>query len=347
MLLISFAHLPSCGGGDSSNTSTYSKEQLSISHLSGIINNGSSIVISGSGFGVHNDYDTSDAEKLCYAWLDFEGTSTFLSGSDAGDGFTPDCNDGDCHQDWLLMTEGNRANSTAWAKRIDLHDSFSCNEHGLKKPSNTAVLYPNIAFVSFWFYIPPLVESGKLYRQWTGNNASTSLFWAATGGEEGLDLRGDDDHGNGPSQTAVDVRTGVWQRFDFLQSGVNLKAWIVGQNSNNALWNWNTFSASNVFFQAVIGSGKDYGGTTATNFYGYDDIYIDFTQARVEICDSSSWIDRTHCEIQIPQTWSSTAITFKVNRGSFGSSETVYICVVDTSGNVSNGYTVQFGNAYN
>src|SRR5690606_40526993 len=72
---------------------------------------------------------------------------------------------------------------------------------------------------------------------------------------------------------------------------------------------------SNGYFQAVIGSGKDYGGTTITNFYGYDDIYIDFTQARVEICDSPSWTGRTHCEIQIPQTWSSTADRKSVVQG--------------------------------
>ena len=80
------------------------------------------------------------------------------------------------------------------------------------------------------------------------------------------------------------------------------------------------------------------------NVYSYmDDAYIDSTQARIEICNESEWNESRvrHCEIQIPQSWNDTSITFTTNQGSFPNG-TAHLFVVDENGTVSDGYPITF-----
>lgn len=71
-----------------------------------------------------------------------------------------------------------------------------------------------------------------------------------------------------------------------------------------------------------------------------DDIYVDTTQARVEIGNASSWSSCTHREIQVPTSWSDGSIRVTVNRGTFNVGERAYLFVVDASGAASGGYPV-------
>lgn len=66
----------------------------------------------------------------------------------------------------------------------------------------------------------------------------------------------------------------------------------------------------------------------------FDDIYIDYTEARVMICEGNSWESRGHCENQIPTNWTDTSISYTQNQGSF-TTETVYLYVVDENGDTS------------
>lgn len=66
-----------------------------------------------------------------------------------------------------------------------------------------------------------------------------------------------------------------------------------------------------------------------------DDVYVDTTQARVEICDTQAWADRTHCEIQPATEWTDGQITVNFNRGNFTTSQDVYAYVVDSNGVVN------------
>jgi hypothetical protein len=75
-------------------------------------------------------------------------------------------------------------------------------------------------------------------------------------------------------------------------------------------------------------------------------MFLDFTQARVEISKNSKWDEsrQIHKEIQIPTAWSSSSITVRLNQGSFQNGETAYLYVIDENGNVnSQGYPVKFG----
>jgi len=71
-----------------------------------------------------------------------------------------------------------------------------------------------------------------------------------------------------------------------------------------------------------------------------DDVYIDFTRARVEIGNASTWAACTHREPQIPTSWSSTSITVVINAGTFSSFTGCYLYVVEPGGEVTGGYAL-------
>lgn len=79
----------------------------------------------------------------------------------------------------------------------------------------------------------------------------------------------------------------------------------------------------------------------STNIYSFhaDDVYVDRTQARVEVCNTATWSARTHCEIQIPSAWLDTSATVILNQGIFADFNNTYLYVIDADGNVNaNGY---------
>jgi len=81
-----------------------------------------------------------------------------------------------------------------------------------------------------------------------------------------------------------------------------------------------------------------------------DDMFLDFTQARVEISDHATWDEtvQTHKELQIPTAWSSSSVTVKINQGSFQDGQTAYLYVIDSNGNVNaQGRPITFNGADN
>lgn len=115
-----------------------------------------------------------------------------------------------------------------------------------------------------------------------------------------------------------------------------------------------TVNYGSTWYKAIQGSAKPVVPTDTAYWtkapYGYEinthlqygDIYIDNSWARVEIGDASTYSACTHREIQVPITWGTDGIEFKVNQGSFPDLATAYIYVVDENGYVSNGKAIQF-----
>ena len=92
---------------------------------------------------------------------------------------------------------------------------------------------------------------------------------------------------------------------------------------------------------------QNYQGNLMTDLEVYtDDHFVQFTPARVELCNSSTWVARTHCEIQYPTSWSDTSIDIEVNSGSFTTGETAYLYVVDDNSEVNSlGYEIEIGSS--
>jgi hypothetical protein len=73
----------------------------------------------------------------------------------------------------------------------------------------------------------------------------------------------------------------------------------------------------------------------------WDDIYMDDTWARVELCAGSTWVGRSNCEIQVPSAWSPDSITIDATLGALANDSNAYLYIVDANGNAnSNGYPV-------
>ena len=69
----------------------------------------------------------------------------------------------------------------------------------------------------------------------------------------------------------------------------------------------------------------------------FDDVYIDKTWARIEIGNKADYNSCTKREIQIPITWNSNSIKFKINQGAFQKGEAAYLFVIDQDGTPSVG----------
>lgn len=77
----------------------------------------------------------------------------------------------------------------------------------------------------------------------------------------------------------------------------------------------------------------------------WDDIYMDDTWSRVELCSGATYSDRSDCEIQIPSAWTDGQLQFKVNQGGFADDSTAHLYVVDADGNASVGKQITFAGA--
>ena len=93
----------------------------------------------------------------------------------------------------------------------------------------------------------------------------------------------------------------------------------------------NDFDDEGGDFAKSIAIGSYFKRACSGVYVEYDDIYISHTQARVEICNASSFSKSTHCEIQVPISWSDSSITLIANQGSLSASD-MYLYVVDRTG---------------
>jgi hypothetical protein len=100
---------------------------------------------------------------------------------------------------------------------------------------------------------------------------------------------------------------------------------------NNPTGQWKDFRLGHMWQQT---------GTPQLKEAWFDDVYLDVTRARVEVCNTPTWAGRTHCEIQRPTAWSDTSVTVTLNRGSLSNPAVFgYVYVVDADGNANaNGY---------
>jgi len=62
--------------------------------------------------------------------------------------------------------------------------------------------------------------------------------------------------------------------------------------------------------------------------YNYDDVYMSYTQARVEIGNQSTFSACTKRELQIPTIWTNTSISLTANPGSFADGEQAYLLLL-------------------
>ena len=118
---------------------------------------------------------------------------------------------------------------------------------------------------------------------------------------------------------------------------------VVGPTGVNGTWIITVIDNYNFYLDDYLATLPAYVSGGVITFddpvVDWGEIYADDTQARVEICNASTFSNSNHCEIQIPQTtWADNGQTngatlqIKVNQGSFPDGSSQYLYVVDASG---------------
>lgn len=202
---------------------------------------------------------------------------------------------------------------------------------------------PNQLYVSWWVRASGNISTGS------GGNASTKLIrvWADASGETGrLSWTGMQmtyyalEAGNVTIKSLWNNWGGVpgqWHNLEFLADSRQDVTQSLGVatclNNNQPIYsNVRFWGASPMNLIDLIGFDPSIPENLDDVYVDFTDIYVDNTFQRIVAGNASTWSAVTHKEIQIPQTWSPTAIAFTANAGSFPAGSSVWYYVFDADG---------------
>ena len=154
--------------------------------------------------------------------------------------------------------------------------------------------------------------------------------------------------------SASTILTSSWNRFEWYIDVGNVSVanakmyyWLDGilkVKMENFVSHTSNCTPTNLYLNAYFATDTN----NARSYMWVDDVYVDITQARVEIGNAPTWAASTHREIQIPSAWSDTSITITLNQGSFANFNNIYLYVIDANGDVNtNGYLLSGGGGDN
>jgi len=303
----------------------------SISSVSGTISHGQTITITGTSFGTHAKYSTSQKNYLCRFYDDFEsGSINYTSGNwDAGSS-----------DDASIVTNVNRPGSTYSVRQGNRSGGIGHEADG----SQTKL------YVSAWRYIGsqrtvPDYTNQKWFRFWKPNYGTPDLLFMLydsewTQGTVVYYMENASDANKWFDYMGTHLNS--WHHYEvWVDKGNVVRAWYDGQLVEEASnVNWSTWTCGTTMFDFFHANMS--GQTTG---YAYlDDAYISHTQARVMIGNASTFGASNHREIQVPSAWGTSSISVKFNKGSYLAGETVYLYVIDENGAVNSaGYPVTIG----
>jgi len=316
----------------------------SISSTSGTWGHGNSITISGSGFG-----GKSQAAPLKYD--DFEAGTL---GVQVGNGWFTSSNLSDA---WPIYANTyKRATGVAEKSAYCQHDRAYNSVLGLVGLNWG---YGQEVYVSMWYYCTTAGAPSRNFKFIQFNSGSAG-DWLPPEIRADQYPNGSNGHAYATDCAEVliaqdwslggDLMTGAWHRVDMYvntgQYGGAADGLCKGWRDLSQWWSFGNFDFdfSTANFNHIYFAGyfaQDTGSPTPQLWWYWDEIYVDTTQARVEVGNASTWSGCTQREIQIPSAWSGSSITITANKGSFGSFSGKYLYVVDSSGNInSNGYAI-------
>ena len=345
-----------------------------IAGVDGTVANGRSVKITGSGFGQHPDYN-GNKDFLVRVWDNIEAgkvdSSMLVSGSGPElvvGGPNQRANSEYCGKGYRYATPHTYTSITGESKTTA--DAYQIGHYTSGR---------KVVFISGWFLFPVGFGEGITYQEGDRDQSkflmisppddqpktyfSVSAWYEQTGilrfvTEEGL---------IGVNYDTVQnlVGEGNWARFDIFSdiSGIytggrhRARFYINGKLGMSREYDESFCSG----YPSLDGRGcvQDFtkflwlgyffaGDDTQTWPIYVDDMFMDFTQARVELSERATWDEtvQTHKELQIPTAWSSTSITFRVNMGAFQEGQQAYLYVVDQNGSVNaQGYPVRGSDA--
>ena len=318
--------------------------------VKGNVSESNNITVSGSGFGTK-----SSASPI--KWDNFEDGN---EGSEIGNGWFLDSNQRDKSPRYASFARpGSKGKQSAFQNFTDGNYNSTI---GLVNQKVGKI------YISGWYYNE---TSGAPSR-----NVKTFAFRGGASGQYGLpNVRFDqypvsnsghiyvaDNRNNilvNNWKLGGNLNSGVWHRielwFDQGYLNQNNGKYIVWRDLNIWAESTETLTTSslphgafkNIYVMPYFST--DTGSPKPQMRWYWDELYIDNTLARVELGNAAVFEDCTHREIQVPNSWTDKSINVTINQGSFSSDsdENTYLFVVDTDGNVSDGYPIIIGTSEN
>lgn len=307
----------------------------SVNGISGTVEHGQNVTISGSGFGVKIPtapllWDTIDNQPR-YAGLVNGNVIPTGAGYPWGENYDGQWGGSPMAYSTQMHRDPHTASYYGDGK------SFLNNATAIENLSNTL-------YVS-WYFRPDrrpwcndIMCSVKFLRSWddpSGNG--TRLSWSQT------------------QMTAYPNSPTTWGNWTGAINEWNRhEIWIDATNhiirtQVNGILNHNVtdfYKVDNSYTLGVslLGLDPNQGDLVENINFWMADIYVDTTQARVEICDASTWSACTNREIQIPSAWTDNSIVITSNQGDFSTLLGKYLYVIDANGEVNtNGYLLSSG----
>ena len=131
----------------------------------------------------------------------------------------------------------------------------------------------------------------------------------------------------------------TWARWDWYikkatttnSSDGIMQLWI----NNELVYDRNDFDSDGADLAKNVNIGNYLASTETGSYVNMDDIFVNYTRARVEICNNPLFSASTHCEVQVPVAWSNSSITIIVNQGTLSPSS-MNLYVIDSNGTYNN-----------
>jgi hypothetical protein len=328
-------------GTSSSTTGDPGEIGVSISSSSGTFSDGETVTLYGSNFGSHGDNDIGSENYLCVAWDDFESGNTDDIFSVSGD--------------TLIASDDQRTNSSYSIKIGNASTTSDDASDGVYIDSYTS---NDGYYWTFWMRYDDAMSYGsgsqtKFTRIWHGTTGGSdnypNMMAIHNNGEFAVDIElvsGDRETITSDNDYFADSQ---WHQIEIWlkpSSGIGntdgeRKVWLDGSLVIDETLQ--TDNAGNNSFDGLW-AVHDYISNRSGKFY-YDDVYMDFTQARVMVGNNSDFASCTHKEICTPVNWDSDEVTVIFNQGSFADSDDAYMFVVDSDGTASIGYMIEIASS--
>lgn len=325
-----------------------------ITGVTGVMEHGSIVIISGTGFGTK-----SPVEPYFYDNFEAQTPGQSILGKPGAVGSALwKLYDGGTHADNLYSAEGYRGQSVKRLSRMNCFtdgyiDGINAQQAYVTyryKYTHTGSWTGSYSSVNKVFRMASLEGSNPIY---SGQPALMMTYMPSA--EWLFALLSTDGTAAGSKQTTISgiPDENTWYRLEgFLKlsspAGEANGEYFAGTLNNHASGTVMVTRAAG--YNSLINSfllpfTSANGGEAPTDTFTQwaDDVYFDNTQARVELCDAPQWSSSTkRCEIQIPRvTWADNSIQIQVNLGAFQSGQTAYLYVIDSAGHVNNsGYPV-------
>ncbi len=326
-----------------------------ITEVTGDLKNGSVLIISGSNFTSHDKYGGTDT-YLPYLWETFDEANPYITNAKITNGYA------------MLGSTDNKANSMKYLKHqrlehAEIYTTFLGREVTESVRYSCGVKVNGLSpkseyFFSGWYMtrnINSLTDNGaNQFKTLDASplNNNNKIYFNLEGyagyPRYSMDIESYEKLYAGPTSSLAP--DGTWHRFDIYISVPvpnnsytdMVKFWIDGVLVGTSKQIGNLYKSvadvqpiDGIYFVNWINNSSN------SPFYILsDDAFIDFTQARIEISDSSVWDETVpvHKELQIPISWEGGNIQIKVNQGSLANLSDKYLFVVDENGVVSEGF---------